>query len=123
LECEGIIPPFYYPIVSFSSICDLKLNCSTNIAFAYMIYLNTCVCVLFCFPPGSLRILVWFDSHVRIVNGDYVCKPDEESEVLQVGVGALSVFVALLFATVPWSMRTVEQWRYDKSNNEQIICC
>jgi hypothetical protein len=45
-ECEGIIPPFYYPIVSFSSIRDLMLNCSTNIAFAYMIYLNTCVCIV-----------------------------------------------------------------------------
>jgi hypothetical protein len=48
----------------------------------------------------------------------------------QVGVGSLSIFVALLFATIPWSMRRcsgydpaeLEQWRYDKSNNEQIIC-
>jgi hypothetical protein len=28
-ECEGIIRPFYYPLVSF--LRDLKLNSSTNI--------------------------------------------------------------------------------------------
>jgi hypothetical protein len=49
----------------------------------------------------------------------------------QVGLGALIIFVALLFATVTWSMRRcsgyepaeLELWRYDKSNNEQTICC
>jgi hypothetical protein len=38
------------------------------------------LCVSICFP-GSLHILVWFDGHIRIIDGVYICKSDEEFEV------------------------------------------